>query len=114
ADNLADVDGVQPDPDPTPGTSPHADSRSLLVAPNGDLLETDDGGIYRRSNPTSSTGVWTSVNGNLRVSEFVGIAYDPVNNVIIGGAQDNGVAVQSAYGDRKWREVMGGDGGIPR
>jgi hypothetical protein len=111
-DNFADVDGVQPAPDTTPGTSPHADSRSLLVTPSGSLLETDDGGIYRRSNPTSSTGTWTSLSGTLDDSELIGVAYNPLNNVILAGAQDNGTAVQSAYGDRQWRQIQGGDGGI--
>jgi hypothetical protein len=111
-DNFADVDGVQPAPDTTPGTSPHADSRSLAFTPNGSLLETDDGGIYRNNNPTSALGVWNSVNGNLGVSELTGVAYDPLNNVIIAGAQDNGTAVQSAASDRSWREILGGDGGL--
>ena len=43
---------------------------------NGNLLETNDGGIYRRSNPQSSTGQWTSLIGNLQVSEMYDIAYD--------------------------------------
>jgi hypothetical protein len=93
------------------GTAPHADSRSLLVTSNG-LLETDDGGIYRDSNPTSSTGVWTSVNGNLSVSELTSVTYDPMNNLIIAGSQDNGTAVQSANGDKQWRQILGGDGGL--
>jgi hypothetical protein len=111
-DNFADVDGVQAAPDSTPRTSPHSDSRSLAFTPNGSLLETDDGGIYRNNNPKSAMGVWNSVNGNLGVSELTGVGYDPLNNVIIAGAQDNGTAVQSASSDRSWREIRGGDGGL--
>src|SRR5262249_49335965 len=92
-DKIADIDGVPQPIGTTPRTAPHADTRSLLVS-GGVLYETDDGGIYRRSNPKSSTGVWSSVNGNIRDSEFTGIAYDPLNNVLLAGAQDNGNAVQ--------------------
>ena len=34
-------------------TAPHADSRELVADANGNLLEGDDGGLYRRSSPLS-------------------------------------------------------------
>jgi len=33
------------------GTSPHVDSREMVFDPDGNIIETDDGGIYRRTNP---------------------------------------------------------------
>jgi hypothetical protein len=102
------------------GTGPHSDSRSLIIAPNGSLIETDDGGVYRLSdpnpaNPTNApnppAGPWTSLNGNLRVSEFIGISYDPLNRVLLGGTQDNGTPFQSADGNPVWDMHLSGDGG---
>src|SRR5262245_18854020 len=40
------------------GSSPHADSREMAIAANGDLIEVDDGGIYRRTSPQNNTGDW--------------------------------------------------------
>ena len=39
-------------------TAPHADSRDLAFDANGSLLESDDGGVYRRTNPTGA-GSWS-------------------------------------------------------
>ena len=51
------------------GSSPHADSREMVFDANGNLVEGDDGGIYRRTSPGSSAGDWFSINGNLQVTE---------------------------------------------
>ncbi|HEX7094893.1 MAG TPA: hypothetical protein VF183_03360, partial [Acidimicrobiales bacterium] len=70
---------------------------------------------------------WESMNGNLRVSEILSAAYDPVNNVVFAGMQDNGSNAQAgglgawvdANGDGlpddaatrfAWSQVLGGDG----
>ncbi|MEM1080808.1 MAG: RTX toxin, partial [Pseudomonadota bacterium] len=71
-------------------SSPHADSREMAFDAAGNLLEVDDGGIYRRTEPRSQTGDWFSVNGNLAVTEMHGIAYDQLSNRVIGGTQDTG------------------------
>jgi hypothetical protein len=52
-----------------------------------------------------------SVNGDIRTAELDSVAYDPVSNIVFGGAQDNGTLVQSAPGSPTWSEVLGGDGG---
>lgn len=75
-------------------SSPHADSRDMAFDANGNLLEVDDGGVYRRILPRSSNGAWASVNGNLAITEYHGIAWDAVSNRVIGGAQDNGTSEQ--------------------
>lgn len=95
------------------GTSPHADSRDMEFDANGNILEGDDGGIYRLSTPgNTTTQRWSSVIGNMRVTEFYGVAYDPVNNTVLGGTQDVGTPRQSIPGDFTWPEVTQGDGGI--
>ena len=94
----------------TSNSSPHADSRRLAVDANGNLLEGDDGGIYRRTNP-KTTGDWFSVMGNLRVTEMHNVAYDRVSNMIIGGNQDTGTAEQTTVDGTTWEQVSQGDGG---
>src|SRR5258706_2059535 len=66
----------------------------MILEPNGNILETDDGGIYRLSTPILNTRRWASLNGNLRITEIHSVAYDPLNNVIFSGNQDNGVSMQ--------------------
>ncbi|HET7434970.1 MAG TPA: Calx-beta domain-containing protein [Thermoanaerobaculia bacterium] len=91
-------------------SSPHADSRRLVFDANGNILESDDGGIYRRTNPRT-VGDWSSVLGTLCVTEQHDIAYDTVSNMIMSGNQDNGTSEQSAAGGTTWRLAQGGDGG---
>lgn len=91
-------------------SSPHADSRRMAFDAAGNLLEADDGGIYRRTNPRT-TGDWFSVNGNLQVTEAHDVAYDRVSNMIITGNQDTGTSEQTSVGGTTWNEVSQGDGG---
>ena len=72
------------------GTGPHTDARDCAFTIDGSLMfETNDGGISRLSNPHISTRKWSQAIGNLRVAEFHSIAYDSVNHIIFGAAQDN-------------------------
>jgi hypothetical protein len=92
-------------------TAPHADSRALAFDANGNLLETDDGGIYRLSTPGSSTRVWGSVIGNLNVMEAHNLSKDTLTGVLIIGAQDNGTHQQQTADNPRWVFINGGDGG---
>ena len=92
-------------------TSPHADSRAMAFDANGNLLQSDDGGIYRRTSPTLPTGTWVSVIGNLSVSETHDLALDRVANVILIGTQDNGMHQQATPSNLTWNWINGGDGG---
>ena len=99
------------------GTGPHPDSRDMAFDANGDLLESDDGGIYRLVDPnTPASRVWRSVNGNIRPTEFFSVAYDSLNNVVFGGSQDNGTSRQRDPSDPRypfnWTVVQGADGGV--
>jgi hypothetical protein len=94
-------------------TSPHADSRFMTFDANGDLLQTNDGGIVRLVTPnTSATRSWVPVDGNLRSAEFHSVAYDPVFNVTFGGLQDNGTAYQLTPGGFTGNTLLGGDGAV--
>jgi hypothetical protein len=94
-------------------SAPHADSRQMAVDLNGNIVEVDDGGVYRRSSPTATTGNWTSIgDSSLRVTEFHSVAYDNHGGIIIGGTQDVGTVQQSASGSMTWDTVNQGDGGV--
>ena len=92
------------------GSAPHADSRRMVFDAAGNLLESDDGGVYRRTSPANAGGDWSSVNGNLRVTEFWTVSFDTVNNVVFGGAQDTGTEEQSATNSFTYDEITKGDG----
>jgi hypothetical protein len=94
-------------------TAPHADDRSLTFDFSGNLLETDDGGIYRLANPDAGTRAWAPVDGTLQVTEFYSIAFDTANQIIFGGAQDTGSPQQNSTGSTTWNEktILQGDGG---
>lgn len=96
------------------GTATHPDSRNMTFDVNGNLLEVNDGGIYKRTNPKSDTGSWTSLNKNLGITEVHSVDYDANTGTIMVGAQDNGSSEGQAFGDRKWQERAGGDGGRVR
>ncbi|UCE73894.1 MAG: hypothetical protein JSV56_12880, partial [Methanomassiliicoccales archaeon] len=93
------------------GSAPHVDSRDMTFDAEGDLIEVDDGGIYRRTSPQNNAGDWFSVNGLLQVTEFHDIAYDSNSNIIIGGAQDVGTSEQAQTGSLTWDTVNFNDGG---
>ncbi len=92
-------------------TSPHADTRDMEFMANGFLVESDDGGMYRRSNPTSSAGVWSSIAGNLQVFEIHDVAWNAISNTIVAGTQDNGTHQQPTVDNTTWNFFNGGDGG---
>lgn len=92
-------------------SAPHGDSRDMAVDPNGDLIEVDDGGIYRRTTPLLNTGNWFSVIGNLRTTEFHSIAWDSNSKNVAGGAQDTGTPHQRFAGNLRWRSISTADGG---
>ena len=94
-------------------TGPHPDSRFMAFDADGNLLQTNDGGIARLVSPnTASTRKWVAIDGNIRSAEFHSIAYDPLSNIVFGGAQDNGTPVQAKPGNFTWMQVLGADGGV--
>jgi hypothetical protein len=95
------------------GTGPHADTRAMVFDADGNLLQANDGGIYRLVNPnTPATRRWVSVNGDIHTTEFHSAAYDPVSNVVFGGTQDNGTIVQTSPGGTAGFAFSWDDGGV--
>ena len=98
---------------PSDTTNAHADSRVMVFDANGDLLEGNDGSVYRLTNRDDpQTRQWISLTGNINSFELSSIAYDSLNNVYISGSQDNGSPQQNAEGSAVWSDVTGGDGQI--
>lgn len=93
------------------GSAPHADSREMVFDARGDIIQVDDGGIYRRTSPRDNTGDWFSLNGNLQVTEMHDVAYDPLAEVVIGGNQDTGTVQQPTAQAQVWDTVSVADGG---
>ena len=93
-------------------TAPHGDSRALAFDASGNLLEADDGGLYRLTHPDQPAArTWVSVIGNLQVTEAHSAAYDDLARVFLSGNQDNDATMQSAPGSTTWFSVKAGDGG---
>lgn len=92
-------------------SSPHADSRDMDFDANGNLIEGDDGGVYRQSSPDDATGDWFSLIGNINNAEVHSMDWDANANIIISGLQDNGVPEQKMATNPEWRNVRNGDGG---
>jgi hypothetical protein len=94
-------------------TSPHADSRFIAFDADGNLLQTNDGGIVRLVSPNSpGNRLWVPVDGNLRPAEIHSVAYDPLSTVTFGGLQDNGTAYQLTPGAFPGNTLLGGDGAV--
>ena len=92
-------------------SSPHADSRDMAFDAAGTLLESDDGGVYKRTAPTGNTGNWFSLNGDMQTTEIHSIAYDPVSGLVFSGTQDNGSNQQTSNANRTFLTFLSGDGG---
>ena len=94
-------------------SAPHADSRGMAFDAAGELIEVDDGGVYKRGTPRTTTGAWVSLINDLQVTEYQGIAYDGVSNRVLGGAQDTGTTVQTDAVSKTFISISTGDGGDP-
>ncbi|HXU06356.1 MAG TPA: hypothetical protein VN903_35615 [Polyangia bacterium] len=94
------------------GTSPHADTRAFAFDVQGSLLLVNDGGIYRRTTPQTTSGDWQSLNNGLATTEQHDIAVDPATGLVASGNQDNGVTSQRPGLFAGWQTVFPfGDGG---
>jgi hypothetical protein len=105
--------GIPPGGTTNMPTLAHSDSRFLgfdfEASPN--LLLSDDGGVYKLVNPEAAADerFWVSLNGDIQDTEFYGVDYDSIDNIIVGGAQDNGMGVQVQPGQPAWNTGTGGD-----
>ena len=94
-------------------SAPHADSRDMAFDAQGSLIESNDGGVYKRLSPQSSSGDWESINGDLQTAEYHGVAWDGISHRVVGGSQDNGTSEMILPNWTTFQTVSGGDGGDP-
>jgi autotransporter-associated beta strand protein len=94
------------------GSAPHADSRFMMIDGSGNLLQTDDGGIFRRTLPTSNAGAWQSLNGNLQVGEVHTARWNAATHTAVTANQDNGANIQLKSNNPTHGQIAGGDGGV--
>ncbi|MEO5645797.1 MAG: T9SS type A sorting domain-containing protein [Bacteroidia bacterium] len=94
----------------------HPDQHTMTFLPSDPdvMFSTNDGGIFRTNNCGQSTVVWNDLNNGYLTSMFYTVAIDHAtsgNNIIIGGAQDNGSwYTNSNVLTTPWIQPNGGDG----
>lgn len=78
------------------------------------MLSSNDGGVFKTTDNTASSVAWQPLNNGYLTSMFYTCAVDhasPGNNIIIGGAQDNGSWwTNSANATTPWVQPRSGDG----
>jgi photosystem II stability/assembly factor-like uncharacterized protein len=93
----------------------HPDQHDLVFFPSNPskVISTNDGGIFMTTNSMASSVSWNPLNSGYLTSMFYTCAIDhaTTNNIIIGGAQDNGSwYTNSASLTSPWVTPRGGDG----
>ncbi|MDE1894953.1 MAG: autotransporter domain-containing protein, partial [Xanthomonadaceae bacterium] len=88
----------------------HPDARAFAFDAQGNLLMSTDGGLYRRSNPTSDNGVWRGLNNGRQALEIYSLGLDPNTGQLAVAAQDNGAARQMPGNRSIYQQIGGGDG----
>lgn len=90
----------------------HPDTRAMAFDANGDLVVGSDGGVYTRSSPQTSAGVWRGLNVGRQALEIYDLSLDPHSGLIAVSAQDNGSAIQSPTNRLVYNQINGGDGTV--
>lgn len=89
----------------------HTDDHVYAFGQDGSVYDGNDGGIWRSNNRGVS---WTSMNTNIAVTQFQGLAVDAKGKVILGGTQDNGTNLRNNQlaDPPSWFHADFGDGGM--
>jgi len=83
----------------------HADKHKLIFRGNGDLFESNDGGVYFSANNGTN---WTDKTDGITISQMYKLGVSQtVSNETITGLQDNGTKL---FSGGTWDDVKGGDG----
>lgn len=85
----------------------HADVHMLKFRENGDLFQTNDGGIYL-STSSGDAYSWVDKTNGMEISQIYKLSVSQTNDdEVIIGLQDNGTKLTW---DGNWADVKGGDG----
>ena len=85
----------------------HPDTHYLVFDPNGTLYCGNDGGVYR-GDPDGNEWNWPFINNGMNATQFYHFERQNDEDVIWGGAQDNGILAQNSGG--VFDLYYGGDG----
>lgn len=88
----------------------HVDIHRIIFAPSNPNIVylACDGGIYKS---TDAGATWFSINNNINTIQFYRVASHPSNqNILFGGAQDNGNFSTNDKGNTNWVFETTGDG----
>ena len=94
----------------------HPDQHEILFYPSdpNKMLSGNDGGVFRTDNCLQDTMQWTSLDNGYITTMFYTLAIDhgtPGNDIVIGGAQDNGSwFTKDTVLTNPWVTPRGGDG----
>ncbi len=94
----------------------HPDQHVVAFSPTNPqiMFSCNDGGVFKTSNDTAASMVWTPLNNGYISSMFYTVAMDhasPGNNILVGGAQDNGSwYTNNTTLSSAWTHPDGGDG----
>ena len=92
----------------TDGSGPHANHHALALDALGNVLNGNDGGIWRSTN---RGGLWDNLNTNLSLTQFYDVAVHPLDeDIAYGGTQGNGTI--RFDGLAAWDHIATGDGGV--
>lgn len=83
----------------------HADHHAIEYAPNGWIVEGNDGGVFLSKD---NGGIWLDISNNLGIAQVARIGISSTNkNLILTGMQDNG---SNKFANGEWEVIKGGDG----
>jgi hypothetical protein len=94
----------------------HPDQHNLVFYPNdgNKFISTNDGGVFRSVDLSSSPFVWESLNNGYLTTQFYTVALDhatPESPILVAGAQDNNqLMTVSGASNARWTDPYFGDG----
>jgi hypothetical protein len=93
----------------------HPDQHVIAFSPSNPsiMFSCNDGGVFKTMDDKATSVSWNSLNNGYMSSMFYTVALDhasPGNNILIGGAQDNGSWYTNTTNNVPWAKPAGGDG----
>jgi hypothetical protein len=116
SDNISWIGGYDTTNNVSKYPGHHPDQHALIFYPSNPnrSISGHDGGLSLTTDILAEDVSWNYLNNGYRTSQFytIGLDQTQVNDIIIGGLQDNGSQItNTAHPASSWRRILGGDGG---